>query len=83
MHTILRCFLRVSLVAAGLVFAVSALLMFTLFLGIWSVRAAWSRLTLRPAAPFVMPMRPRQAFRRAWRAPSRGEVIEVEARRVS
>ena len=83
MLTILRFFLRLGLFAMGLVFAASVLVVFMLLLALWSARALWLKVTGRPAAPFVMRFGLREAFRRAYRAPPGGEVIEVEARRVS
>ena len=83
MHTILRFFLRLGLFAVGLVFALGLVVVFMLLVAAWSVRVAWLRLTGRPVAPFVMHFGPRDAFRRAWRAAPEGEVIEVEARRLS
>ncbi|MCE3272310.1 MAG: hypothetical protein K0S57_2707 [Ramlibacter sp.] len=83
MQTILRLFLRLVLLAAGLVFAASVLAMSVLLLALWGARVVWFRLTGRPTVPFVMRFGPREAFRRAYRAPSDGDVIEVEARRLS
>jgi len=83
MHTILRCCLRLGLFAVGLVFAACVVAVFLLLLAFWSVRAMWLKLTGRSAAPFVMRFGPREAFRRAYRAPSGGEVVDVEARRLS
>jgi hypothetical protein len=83
MQTILRLLLRLILLAAGLVLAASVLAMSVLLLALWGARVVWFKLTGRPTTPFVMRFGPREAFRRASRAPSDGEVIEVEARRVS
>jgi hypothetical protein len=83
MQTILRLFLRLALLAAGLVIAASVLAMSAVLLALWGARAAWLKLTGRPAAPFVMRFGPRDAFKRAYRAPADGDVIEVGARRVS
>lgn len=75
MPTILSFLLRILLVAAGLVFAASVLVVFVLLLALWSLRALWARLTGRPVTPFVMRMGPRDAFsemmRRAPAAESR------------
>jgi hypothetical protein len=62
MPTILSFLLRILLVAAGLVFAASVLVVFVLLLALWSLRALWARLTGRPVTPFVMRMGPRDAF---------------------
>lgn len=62
MPLILRFLLRVLLLAAGLLFAASVLVVFVLFGALWSVRALWARLTGRPATPFVMRMGSASAF---------------------
>jgi hypothetical protein len=75
MPLILNLLLRAVLVVAGLVFTASVLLVFTVLLALWSVRALWGRLTGRPVAPFGMRMGPGGAFadmmRRARPAASR------------
>jgi hypothetical protein len=90
MQTILRLCLRLGLFAVGLVFAASVMVMFMLLLAVWGARMLWLRLTGRPVAPFVMHFGPGDAFRRAYRAPegayrapAGGDVVEVEARRLS
>ena len=80
--------LRVLLFAAGLVFAASLALTFVVLLALWSVRAAWARLTGRPMSPFVVRFRAAQGFQRA-RAYRRaepvrrnlGDVTDVEPKR--
>jgi hypothetical protein len=79
MHTILRFLLPIVLFAAGLVFAACMLAVTVLLLAFWSVRAAWLRLTGRPVAPFVTRFKPRQGHR----APAGGDVVDVEAKRLS
>lgn len=54
MSAILNFLLRAVLVAASLVFAASALVLSVALLGVWAARAAWLRLTGRPARPFAM-----------------------------
>ena len=54
--------LRTVLVLAGLVFAACLLAVFVLLLALWSVRAAWARLTGRPVNPFVVRFGPRRGF---------------------
>ena len=67
--------LRTLLVLAGLVVAASFLVLFVLLLAFWGLRAAWARLTGRPAQPFVVRFGPRRGFeefvRRAQPAASR------------
>lgn len=76
MAQILNFLLRALLLAAGLVFAASLLVVFVVLLALWSLRSLWARLTGRPVTPFVMRMGPRAAFDEAMRraqatAPSR------------
>lgn len=75
---------RLVLLAAGLVFAASALVMVLLMLAWWVARVAWLKLTGRPVVPFVVRVAPRDAFRRAWpqRTGARADdrVVDVEAR---
>lgn len=67
MSEILSFLFRVLLVAAGLVFAASLLVVFVLLLALWSLGALWARLTGRPVTPFTMRMGPRAAFDEAMR----------------
>jgi hypothetical protein len=84
MQKVLRFCLRLALFAVGLVFAACVVVMFMLLLAAWSARVLWLKMTGRAAAPFVMHFGPGVAFRRAWRARAAGgDVIEVEARRLS
>ncbi|NPC56581.1 hypothetical protein [Caenimonas soli] len=52
-------FVRLFLLAAGLVFAASLSVAAALMLAVWGVRAAWARLTGKSTLPFVV--RPRRA----------------------
>lgn len=61
-------FLRLVLLAAGLVFALSLLLAACVLLLFWGLRAAWARLTGQPVVPFVMRMDPRSGFAHVFRA---------------
>jgi hypothetical protein len=54
--------LRLFLLAAGLLFAVSAGLAALLMVGFWGVRAVWGRLTGKPVAPFIVRIDPRRGF---------------------
>ena len=54
--------LRLLLIAAGLVFAVSAAAAGVLMLAIWGLRAGWARLTGRPVVPFIVRLDPRGGF---------------------
>jgi hypothetical protein len=54
--------LRLFLLAAGLLFAVSAGLAALLMVGFWGARAVWGRLTGKPVAPFIVRIDPRRGF---------------------
>jgi len=62
MPFLLNLLLRAFLLLAGLVFAASLAVVFAGLVTLWLLRAAWARLTGRPAAPFVMRMYPGDAF---------------------
>jgi len=65
MNVALRIFLRLFVLAAGLVVAAGIAVVFTGLLLAWSLRAGWARLTGRPMTGFVAGFGPREAFRRA------------------
>lgn len=67
MPTVLSFLFRALLLAAGLVFAASLMVVFLLVLALWLLRAAWARLTGRPVMPFVMRVHPRDGFNRMYR----------------
>jgi hypothetical protein len=80
MSTLLNFLLRVLLLAAGLVFALSLAVAFVLMLALWSVRVLWGRITGRPVAPFVMRMRPGEGFAHmARRAPAPSRTPRADA----
>lgn len=60
-------FLRLVLLVAGLVFALSLLLAACVLLLLWGLRAVWARLTGQPVVPFVMRMDPRSGFTHVFR----------------
>ena len=62
MPLILNFLFRALLLVTGLVFAASLLVVVVLLVAIWTLRAAWARLTGRPVTPFVMRMSPGRAF---------------------
>ena len=62
MAFLLNFLLRLLLLAAGLVFALSLAFAFLVLFAVWGVRMAWARLTGRPVTPFAMRFGPRQAF---------------------
>jgi hypothetical protein len=67
MATVLNFLLRLLLLAAGLVFALSLAIFLLLVLALWSLRAAWARLTGRPVMPFVMRVNPLDGFEQMMR----------------
>ena len=72
MPTLLTFLLRLVLVAAGLLFAVSLTVALVFMLGVWSVRAAWAKLTGRPVVPFIVRIDPRAGFERMYRRAEQG-----------
>ncbi|HSV45471.1 MAG TPA: hypothetical protein VLJ58_06735 [Ramlibacter sp.] len=80
MPTLLSFLLRLFLLAAGLVFALSLAVAFVLMLALWTLRAAWARLTGKPATPFVMRFRPGEGFdRMARRGPQTSRTPRADA----
>ncbi len=59
---------RLVLVLAATIFALSLVLALVVLVVLWSLRAAWARLTGQPVTPFVMRMDPRSGFSRVYRA---------------
>ena len=68
--TIFLFVLKLVLVLAAVIFAVSLLLALVVLVVLWSLRAAWARLTGQSVAPFVMRVDPRSGFNRVFRARS-------------
>ena len=62
--------LRLLLLVAGLVFALSLALAAVLVLLLWGLRALWAKLTGQRVAPFVMRIDPRGGFGRVYRGAS-------------
>ena len=67
MNTVFRLLLRLVLLAAGLVFAASLLLVALLFFALWMLHAVWARLTGRTVQPFVWRMHARPGFGNVFR----------------
>ena len=65
---VLTFLLRLVLLAAGLVFAASLLVLVAGLLVLWILRSAWARLTGQPVSPFVIRIDPRSGFSRVYRA---------------
>ena len=59
--------LRILLIVAGSVFAASLAVAGLVTFALWSVAAAWARLSGRAATPFILRMHPFGAFGRAMR----------------
>jgi len=72
MPTVMTFLLRLFLLAAGLVFAASLAVATMLMLAVWSVRAAWAKLTGRPVVPFIVRIDPRGGFDRMYRRAGQG-----------
>jgi hypothetical protein len=72
MPVFMNFLLRIFLLAAGLVFAISAGIAALLMLAIWGVRAVWARLTGQAISPFIVRINPRQGFDAMYRR-SEGE----------
>jgi hypothetical protein len=72
MQILVTVLIRLVLLAAGLVFAVSLAAVATLAIALWGLRYAWARLTGRPVVPFVVRIDPRAGFGRVYRRPEQG-----------
>lgn len=72
MPTFMTFVSRLFLLAAGLVFAASLGLAAMLMLALWGVRAAWAKLTGKPAMPFIIRIDPRGGFERMYRQAEHG-----------
>jgi hypothetical protein len=68
MHTIFNFLIRLVLVAAGLVFAASLVLIAVVLMLLWGVRAVWCKLTSQPINPFVVRMSTRTGFGNVFRS---------------
>ena len=68
---VLRWVLRIVLVAMGLVMFLSLLAAALVLALVWSLRAAWARITGRPVIPWVMRMDPRTGFHTVFRTTER------------
>jgi hypothetical protein len=74
MPTFMTFILRLFLVIAGLLFAASLAVAAVLMLALWTLRAAWAKLTGQPVMPFIVRVDPRGGFERMYRrsAPAGG-----------
>jgi branched-subunit amino acid ABC-type transport system permease component len=68
----LSLFLRLALVAIGLVAAAAFAVVFSVLLAAWLLRSAWGRLTGRPVAPFGMRFGTHRAFEEMMRRAKAG-----------
>lgn len=66
-----RFLVRVVVLAMGLVFAASLLLVVIALALLWGGRALWAKLTGQPLTPWVMRVNPRAGWSRASQAASR------------
>ncbi len=62
MNILLKFLLRALFIAAGLIFALSLIVLMCILMVFWGVRALWCKLTGQPVNPFVMRMNPRAGF---------------------
>ena len=67
MPTLLHFLLRLLFLAAGIVFALSLVVVVAVLAVLWLLRAAWARLTGRPVMPFGIHAYPRDAFEQMMR----------------
>jgi hypothetical protein len=87
MQTLFNFLLRLILLAAGLVFAASLLVVLALGATLWALRYGWARLTGRPIVPLVFRIDPRAGFGRVYRGSwsstgtARGEAPAAEPAR--
>jgi hypothetical protein len=67
----MKFLLRLLLVVAGLIFALSLLFVMIVLMALWGLRALWGKLMGRPVNPFVMRMNPRAGFDQVFRQADR------------
>ena len=79
MQTLFTFLIRLVLLAAGLVFAASLVVVVTLALAAWGVSYAWARLTGRAVNPFMFHVRARQGFDNMAR---RGAAVRPKTREI-
>ena len=72
MPTLMTLVLRLVILGAGLLFAASLAVAFMPMLAVWTLRAAWAKLTGRPVVPFVIRIDPRAEFDRMYRGTEHG-----------
>jgi hypothetical protein len=75
----LRFLVRVLVLAMGLVFAASLLLVVLALAVLWGVRALWAKLTGQPLAPWVMRVHPRAGWHRATQSANRWQAAAKPA----
>ena len=80
LNVLLRWVFRIVLFVAGLVFAASLLVLLMGFALLWSLRAAWARLTGQRVTPWKMRTNPREGWRKVYRA-GQGEAVEPVLRK--
>ena len=69
--SMVRFLVRVVVLAMGLVFAASLLLVVVALALLWGARALWAKLTGQPLTPWVMRVNPSTGWSRASQAASR------------
>jgi hypothetical protein len=79
MQSLLGFLLRLFVVAAGLVFAASLVVVFAGVLAFWLLRSGWARLTGQRVTPFVMRVDPRAGFDSVLRRAAAGRAPRTHA----
>jgi hypothetical protein len=80
MQTVFNFFIRLVLVAAGLVFAASLALMAIVLLVLWCLRAVWCKLTGQPINPFTVRMSPGAGFGNVYRSRQAPDAADAAAK---
>ena len=73
LRTVLGVFVRVAMLAAGLIFLASVLVMALILLGVWLLRALWAKLTGQPVIPWTFQVNRQAMWNRFYRPPDSGQ----------
>jgi flagellar biosynthesis protein FlhB len=73
--------LRLLLLIAGLVFALSLLVAMAVLMALWGMRALWGKLTGKPVQPFIMRMNPRSGFDQVFKRAQRSDTQAGKSKR--
>lgn len=72
LKTMVNLLVRVAMLAAGLFFLASVLVMALVLLGVWLLRAVWAKLTGRPVNPWKFQVNRQAMWNRFYRPPGSG-----------